>query len=94
VGARRDLVLETAGEIGDSLQRLYAGLTRDAKTERRKERAWALLNGVTATVFTIAARQALIRLWPILTGEEPPLGRRDTTRKAPETQTTVEPPSA
>ena len=69
---RRDLVAEQLRELADDLESLWRAATRDPKKEARRERAWTVLSGVVAAASTIASRQLLAKLWPILTGERPP----------------------
>ena len=69
---RRDLVVEQLHALADDLEELWKAATRDPAAERRKQRAWLLLTGVLGALATIASRQALGKLWPILTGEPTP----------------------
>ena len=71
---RRDLIAEELRELADDLESLWRTATRDPKKEARRERTWTILSGALAAASTMAARQLLARLWPILTGERPPLG--------------------
>jgi hypothetical protein len=72
---RRDVVAEQLHELADDLEDLWRALTRDPKTERRKERGWTLLVGVLGAGATMASRRLVAKVWPILTGEQPPTAR-------------------
>ena len=69
---RRDLVVEQLHALADDLEELWKAATRDPAAERRKERAWVLLTGALGALATTASRQALAKIWPILTGEPTP----------------------
>ena len=78
---RRDLVVEQLQALADDLEELWKAATRDPAAERRKERAWVLLTGALGALATIVSRRAVAKLWPILTGEPPPVR---TTPAAPQ----------
>ena len=69
---RTNVVTEQLDELRQDLEDLWAALTRDPKKQARKEQAWTLLAGVAAAGATMAARRLAAKLWPILTGEQPP----------------------
>ena len=69
---RRDAVAEQLSALADDLEALWRAATKDPRAEARRARAWTILSGALAAASTIAARQVLSRLWPILTGERPP----------------------
>ena len=69
---RRELVVEQLHALADDLEELWKAATRDPATERRKQRGWVLLTGALGAAATMASRKALVKLWPILTGEPPP----------------------
>jgi hypothetical protein len=69
---RRELVAEQLRAVADDLEQLWKVATRDPAAERRKQRAWVLLTGVLGALATTASRQAIAKLWPILTGEPAP----------------------
>ena len=71
---RTNVVTEQLDELRQDLEDLWAALTRDPKKQARKERAWTLLAGVATAGATMAARRLAAKLWPILTGEQPPTG--------------------
>jgi hypothetical protein len=73
MATRRDLVVEQLHALADDLEELWKAATRDPAEERRKERGWILLTGALGALSTMASRKALAKLWPILTGEPPPL---------------------
>jgi hypothetical protein len=70
---RRDLVVEQLRALADDIEELWKAATRDPAAERRKQRAWLLLTGALGALATMASRQALNKIWPILTGEPAPL---------------------
>jgi hypothetical protein len=72
---RRQLVAEQLRTLADDLESLWRAATHDPKQEARRRRAWLILSGALTAGATIASRQALAKLWPILTGESPPTGR-------------------
>jgi hypothetical protein len=69
---RRELVVEQLHALADDLEELWKAATRDPAAERRKQRGWVLLTGALGAVSTIASRKVLAKVWPILTGEQPP----------------------
>ena len=73
---RKDVVAEQLSELAGDLEALWKALTRDPAAEKRKERAWAVLTGVLGVAATMASRRAVAKVWPILTGEQPPAQRR------------------
>ena len=72
MASRKDVVAEQLHQLADDLDELWKALTRDPAVEKRKERAWTLLVGVLGAAATMASRRAVAKLWPILTGEQPP----------------------
>lgn len=72
---RKDVVADQLRELADDLEDLWKALTRDPAAEKRKERAWSMLTGVLGVAATMASRRAVAKLWPILTGEQPPTPR-------------------
>jgi len=90
---RRDAVGEQLSALADDLEALWRAATKDPKAEARRERAWTILSGALAAASTIAARQVLARLWPILTGERPPVGggapQRPQSEEQPRERTTA-----
>ena len=72
---RTDLVAQQLHELAADLEGLWIAATHDPKKEARRERAWMVFSGALATVAAGAARRAVSKIWPILTGEEPPVGR-------------------
>lgn len=73
---RTDVLLANLEELQQDLHDLWRTLTRDPKREVRRERAWMVLSGVLGALSTIAARRAATKIYGILTGEAPPIGRR------------------
>jgi hypothetical protein len=59
-------------QLADDLEELWKAATRDPAVEQRKQRAWTILAGVLGAVAAMASRRAVAKLWPILTGEQPP----------------------
>src|SRR5256885_8495252 len=72
---RRDLIGDQLHDLADDLESLWRAATRDPKKEARRERTWTIVSGVLAAASTMATRKVLAKLWPILTGENPPSGR-------------------
>jgi hypothetical protein len=72
---RRALVVEQLHTLADDLEELWKAATRDPAAERRKQRGWIMLSGAIGAASTMASRKALTKLWPILTGEPPPVPR-------------------
>lgn len=70
------MLLENVEELQQDLLDLWHTLRRDPKREVWKERAWAALSGVFAAVAALAARRAATKVYGILTGEKPPVGRQ------------------
>jgi hypothetical protein len=81
----RDALAEDLRALADDIRRAL----EDPKKRKRKERAWALLEGALVLGFTLAARQLAMKAWSLLTGERPPPRRPGPAPKRPET-----PPSA
>jgi hypothetical protein len=79
---RRDVIAEQFRELADDLESLWRAATRDPKKEARRERAWTILSGALAAASTMASRKLLAKLWPILTGEQPPAGAGPPRQKA------------
>jgi len=72
---RKDVVAEQLHELADDLEDLWKALTRDPAVEKRKERIWTLLTGALGVAATMGSRRVIAKLWPILTGEQPPTPR-------------------
>jgi hypothetical protein len=72
---RTELVAEQLRKLAADLEGLWIAATHDPKKETRRERAWMVFSGALAAAATVAARRAVSKLWPILTGEEPPVAR-------------------
>jgi hypothetical protein len=70
---RRDVVADELRQLADDLEELWKAITRDPKVEQRKQRAWTIVAGISGAAATMATRRALAKLWPILTGEQPPV---------------------
>ena len=92
MAGRRDLAKEDLGRLGEDLRQLWGSLTKDPKKEKRKQRAWTMLYGITSAGLALLARKGLMRVWPILTGEEPPTPRLRPVEETPPAQ--PESPSA
>ena len=73
---RSDVLLENLEELQQDLLDVWHTLTHDPKKEVWKERAWTVLSGVFAALAAVAARRAANKVYGILTGEAPPIGRR------------------
>jgi len=72
---RTELVAEQLHKLAADLEGLWIAATHDPKKEVRRERAWTVFSGALAAVAAVAARRAVSKVWPILTGEEPPVAR-------------------
>jgi hypothetical protein len=72
---RTDLVAEQLHKLAADLEGLWIAATHDPKKEARRERAWTVFSGALAAAAAVAARRAVSKVWPILTGEEPPVAR-------------------
>jgi hypothetical protein len=72
---RKDVVAQQLNQLADDLQELWKAATRDPAVEQRKQRTWTILAGVLGAAATVASRRALAKLWPILTGEQPPAAK-------------------
>ena len=72
---RRVAVAEQLDELRTDFEGLWVALTHDPKKEARKERAWMLFAGALGAVATVGARRVATKLWGVLTGEQPPVGR-------------------
>jgi hypothetical protein len=77
---KTDVLAEEMNELAQDFERLWRALTRDPNKEARRDRAWAILSGAFGAAATMAARRALAKLWPILTGEQPPTYQPASTR--------------
>ena len=82
---RKDVVAEQLSDLADDFEDLWRALVRDPAKEARKERIWTLLIGVVGAASTMASRRLVAKLWPILTGEQPPAARAAKPRTAPTT---------
>lgn len=69
---RRDAVAENLRALADDLKSLLESATTDPKARQWKERRWSALQGAIGVLTTLAARRLVLKLWGILTGEEPP----------------------
>jgi hypothetical protein len=65
----------------------------DPKKRERKERAWRMLEASIALGLSLAARQVAMKLWPLLTGEKPPVRRPGPPPKMTETPRSPATPS-
>ena len=93
--SRKDVVTDQLEELASSLENLWNALTRDPKKEARRERMWTVVSGLVAAGTTVASRKIAAKVWPILTGEQPPTARPQprsappTARSEDETRTHV-----
>jgi hypothetical protein len=76
---RRDVVLQQLNQLADDLEELWKAATRDPTVELRKQRTWTILAGVLGAAATMASRRLVAKLWPILTGEQPPAAKTPTS---------------
>lgn len=72
---------EQLGELRTDLRNLWAALSRDPKSEARKERVWTILAGALGAVAAMGARRVASKAYGVLTGEVPPVGPRAPSRK-------------
>ena len=79
---RTDLVAQQLHELAADLEGLWVAATHDPKKDARRERVWRLFSGALSAVAALAARRAVLKIWPILTGEEPPVARPRPARPA------------
>ena len=86
---RTDLVAQQLHELAADLEGLWIAATHDPKKEARRERAWMVFSGALATVAAVAARRTVSKIWPILTGEEPPVARPRPARPPAQRQPEV-----
>jgi hypothetical protein len=91
---RKDVVAEQLHALADDLEELWKALTRDPAAERRKLRIWSAVSGLLGVVATMASRRAVTKLWPILTGEQPPTPRMPQPAAQRETAEREEAPTA
>jgi hypothetical protein len=80
---RRDVVAAELHQLADDLEELWKALTRDPGVEQRKQRGWTLFAGFLVAAATMASRRAVAKMWPILTGERPPVGPAPGARESP-----------
>jgi hypothetical protein len=90
---RKDVVAEQLSDLADDFEDLWRALVRDPAKEARKERIWTVLTGVVGAASTMASRRLVAKLWPILTGEQPPTPRMPKPHSAPPTQAREEEPA-
>ena len=92
---RTELVAEQLHKLAADLEGLWIAATHDPKKEVRRERAWTVFSGALAAAAAVAARRAVSKVWPILTGEEPPVARVRQARPAqPAREAAKEDPAA
>jgi hypothetical protein len=72
---RKDVVMQQLNQLADDLEELWKAATRDPVAEQRKQRTWTIFAGALGVMATIASRRAVAKLWPILTGEQPPAAK-------------------
>jgi hypothetical protein len=77
---RTEVMAEQLHELAADLEGLWIAATHDPKKEARRERVWTVFSGALAAIAALGARRAVIKLWPILTGEEPPVARPQPAR--------------
>lgn len=92
---RTDLVAQQLHELAADLEGLWIAATHDPKKDARRERVWTLFSGALSAVAALAARRAMVKIWPILTGEEPLVARPRSARLAkPEREVAEQQPAA
>jgi hypothetical protein len=70
---KRDLIAEELSTLADDLESLWRAATHDPKKEARRRRTWMIITSILSAGSTLVARRAAAKLWPILTGETPPI---------------------
>jgi len=80
---KTDVLAEEVNGLAQDFEGLWRALTRDPNKEARRERAWAMLSGAFGVAATMAARRAVAKLWPILTGEPAPNFKPAITQTEP-----------
>jgi hypothetical protein len=85
----RDAVAEDLRSLAEDIRRAL----EDPKKRKRKERAWAMLEGALVLGLTFAARRLAMKAWSLLTGEQPPARRPGPPPKRPETPPSAEAPT-
>jgi hypothetical protein len=85
----RDAVAEDLRSLAEDIRRAV----EDPKKRKRKERAWAMLEGALVLGLTFAARRLAMKAWSLLTGEQPPARRPGPPPKRPETPPSAEAPT-
>ena len=73
----RDAVAEDLRSLAEDIRRAL----QDPKKRKRKERAWAMLEGALVLGLTFAARRLAMKAWSLLTGEQPPARRPGPPRR-------------
>jgi len=85
----RDAVVDDLRALAEDIKRAL----EDPTKRKRKERAWAMLEGALVVGLTFAARRAAMKAWSLLTGEQPPVRRPGPPPKRPEATPRVETPA-
>jgi hypothetical protein len=67
-----DRIRLAVARLGDELAERAWKLGRDPKAERRKRRAWSLLQSAVGAGFTVLARRAASGVWEGATGDASP----------------------
>jgi hypothetical protein len=80
---RRTAIAEDLRTLVDDLKNLYESATTDPKERQWKERRFRALEAMLGALVTLVLRRVVLKLWGIITGEEPP--------KRPPTERHVEP---
>jgi hypothetical protein len=70
---KRDVIAEELNSLADDLERLWRAATQDPKKEARRRRTWMIVSGILSAASTMAGRKIAAKVWPILTGETPPV---------------------
>ncbi len=85
-------IRRAVSSAGEKVSELAWTVGRDPREEKRLRRRWGLLEATLGALFGLAARRLSYRLWGVLTGEEPPIGRaaHGTPPKAGESERPAE----
>jgi hypothetical protein len=70
---KRDLIADELSTLADDLESLWRAATRDPKKEARRQRTWMIITSILSAGSTMVARRAAAKIWPVLTGETPPM---------------------
>jgi hypothetical protein len=79
MASRKEVVGQQLHQLAHDLEELWKAATRDPAVEQRKQRTGTIFAGALGVAATMASRRALAKLWPLLTGEQPPAAKTPGT---------------